>query len=136
MRHRSRAVLIGALGCLVLLCTCRRAAPILVHGAARLEWDQTVGYPDELRRYRFIAYVDNEQYALATPDCVMRETAAHFTCSAALPALPPGRHTLRLAARELDGLGRESGKSAAVRVVVIQPPPDTDRQTPTRSTGP
>lgn len=113
---------------LLVACTaaaCRQAPSSTVPGgglAAResLEWDQHAWDADELARYTYVAYVDGIANLLVTASCgEPNPDSLTATCSAPVPAMQPGQHTLELATRlAIDGTVLESERSAPLSVTI------------------
>jgi glucose/arabinose dehydrogenase len=123
----SRPVLIL---CCVLVAGCKKApAPPstgspaeiqTINGTERLGWNQPAANSAELSVIAYALYVDGARREVAPVSCADVAGAGGFTCSAALPALTAGSHTLELAAFIADGAQvLESGRSPALRVSVI-----------------
>jgi glucose/arabinose dehydrogenase len=82
----------------------------------RLGWVQQAANAPELATYQFALYVDGARTTLTGVNCATAGNA--FDCSAALPLLSTGTHTLELAAFVADGaLTLESARSAPLRVI-------------------
>src|SRR5262249_59359951 len=92
------------------------AEPIL--GNERIGWDQRAGDNVELSGLRYAIYVDNARSELAGVTCADSATDAGYACSAQLPRMTAGTHTLELAAFLQDGSLPESSRSAALLVTV------------------
>ncbi len=89
-----------------------------ITGAERFGWDQPAADAGELASFRYALYVDDVRSEAADVSCAPGQSAGRFACTAALPALSTGTHTIRVAAFVLDGgTVRESSRSAAVRVM-------------------
>jgi glucose/arabinose dehydrogenase len=83
----------------------------------RLGWTQPSPDTADIAALQFALYVDGTRTTLTGAGCT--RAAAAFECSAVLPALTPGTHTLELAAFINDGsVTAESTRSAPLRVVV------------------
>jgi glucose/arabinose dehydrogenase len=90
-----------------------------ISGTERLGWDQTAATQAELQTFRYAIYVDGTRAVLADATCSTAVTAAGFQCSARLPSMTPGQHTLELAAFvTTSGVITESPRSAPFRVNV------------------
>jgi hypothetical protein len=88
-----------------------------VTGVERLGWDQPAADAGELASFRYALYVDQARGEAADVTCAAGQSSAGFSCTARLPAMSNGVHTLQVAAFVLDGaVTRESSRSAAVRV--------------------
>lgn len=89
-----------------------------INGSERFGWDQPAADAGEVASFRFALYVDDARSEASEVACAASPTSGRFACTAALPALSSGTHTLQVAAFVLDGGAiRESTRSAAVRVV-------------------
>jgi glucose/arabinose dehydrogenase len=89
-----------------------------ITGRERVGWLQTAENPNDATFLRFALYVDGTRRVLEGESC---QTASPTTldCSAPLPALTPGVHTLELASFITQGDSViESTRSAAIRVTV------------------
>ena len=87
-------------------------------GSERIGWNQTVQASQSIQQFRFAAYIDNRSRAnLASVQCAASGTANVFNCSAALPQMSQGRHSLQLSA--FDGAGVESAPSAELVLNVV-----------------
>ena len=73
----------------------------------------------ELALIRYAVYVDGTRSELAGVSCASSATTAGFACSARLPALSAGSHTLQLASFVIDGSVLESARSASLSVTVV-----------------
>ena len=67
-----------------------------VTGAERLGWTQTAADSHELSTFRQAIYVDGARAELTGVSCQPPSSplSADFVCSAPLPTMPPGPHTL------------------------------------------
>lgn len=85
-----------------------------VTGAERLGWTQTAADSRELSTFRYAIYVDGARAELSGAACQppSSPSSASFECSAPLPAMPAGAHTLELATFIVDGNILESVRSA------------------------
>jgi aldose sugar dehydrogenase len=83
-------------------------------GSERLGWNQSSADPAELPTYQYVAYVDGARSDLADVSCVPAG-ATQVSCSARLPTMSPGSHTIELAT--VRG-GVESERSAPLTVNV------------------
>ena len=89
-----------------------------VTGDERFGWDQPAADAGELASFRYALYVDDVRSEAADVSCTPGQVSGRFTCTARLPALASGTHSLQVAAYVLDGdATRESTRSAIVRVV-------------------
>jgi hypothetical protein len=89
-----------------------------ITGSERFGWDQPAADAGELASFRYALYVDDTRSEAADVSCVAGSSSGRFACTAGLPAMSAGAHTLQIAAFVLDaGAVRESTRSASVRVV-------------------
>ena len=90
-----------------------------INGTERLGWTQRATDAVELATVRYAIYVDGTRSELAGASCAAAAAADGFACSARLPTLTAGAHTLELASFTSDGSLLESARSAALRVTVV-----------------
>ncbi len=84
----------------------------------RLGWTQVAPDAGDLTILQFALYVDGTRMALGSATC--GRAGADFECSALLPPLSPGSHTLELASFVMDGSAiAESPRSPPLRVVAV-----------------
>ena len=102
-----------------------------ITGAERIGWDQRAGDAVELAGISYVIYVDGTRMPLADVACASAASAAGYACSARLPAMTAGAHTLQLASTVDDGGLQESARSASLNVTVaaqtageLRPPSD------------
>jgi len=95
------------------------AANETINGTERIGWDQPAADAVELASIRYAIYVDGRRGEVTGADCVPSAGAARFSCSARLPPLPPGTHTLQLASFVVDGAMLESARSGVLTVTVV-----------------
>ena len=82
-------------------------------------WDQFVADPSRLAAYLFVAYVDGNRMPLPDARCDAGTAPTQFVCSAQLPSMTVGAHTLELAAVDTtDGGQDESPRSGALNLNV------------------
>jgi glucose/arabinose dehydrogenase len=92
---------------------------VQVSGNERIGWSQPADDAGQVASLQFVIYVDGVRTPLTGLTCSSTPTASGFDCSAPLPPLTPGSHTLELASVVVDDTGvLESGRSAPLRVVV------------------
>ena len=92
---------------------------VTIRGNERLGWDQTAATQAELQTFRYAIYVDGTRSVLSDATCATVVTAAGFQCSARLPPMTPGQHSLELAAfTTTSGVIAESPRSPPIRVNV------------------
>ena len=90
-----------------------------INGTERLGWTQRAADAVELAAMRYAIYVDGTRSELGGASCAPAAAADGFACSARLPTLTAGAHTLELASFITDGSLLESARSAALRVTVV-----------------
>ena len=108
--------------CLVIAACSKKPSPAAppgdsITGRERIGWDQAAADGTEVASLRYAVYVDGVRSELTGASCTAAAQAG-FSCSAPLPALSAGSHTLELASFVADGLVVESAKSAPLRVTV------------------
>ena len=92
---------------------------IPVTGTERIGWLQQAADAGQLGLFQYVIYVDGIRTSLTGVSCGATATAEGFDCSAALPSMSPGTHTLELASVLVDPSGLlESARSAPLRVVM------------------
>jgi glucose/arabinose dehydrogenase len=114
-----------ALGLLVACGDRRPPAPVpsppgsdTITGRERIGWTQQATDGVEVSTFSFAMYVDGARRVLTGVACG-QSSAAGFDCSAALPPLTPGSHTLELASFITSGADvLESARSAPLQVTV------------------
>jgi hypothetical protein len=90
-----------------------------ISGTERIGWDQAADSPEHLAMLRFMIYVDNQRRDLSDFACDGNAGANnHYPCSARLPSLTPGPHTLALVSSVLGQPNLESPQSHPLSVVV------------------
>ena len=100
-----------------------------ITGNERIGWDQRASDAVELGTFRYAVYVDGTRSDLAGVTCATTSTDGTFACSAPLPTLSRGAHTIELASFIVDGNTFESARSSALRLTVGITAPSGD-QTP------
>jgi glucose/arabinose dehydrogenase len=91
---------------------------VSVMPGARLGWLQPAADATELASLQFALYIDGGRTTLAGATCSESGSGPDFECSAVLPSLSTGTHTLELASFVIDGTTTlESPRSPALRVV-------------------
>jgi glucose/arabinose dehydrogenase len=116
--------LLVVLGACVVLVACNDDPPTTpppsnserITGNERIGWDQPAANASELASFRYAIYVDGTRSELTDVACSATAGPAGFACSAGLPSMTAGSHTLEIAAFVVDGAVLESGKSASLRV--------------------
>lgn len=88
-----------------------------ITGNERMAWDQSAADATELSSFRYAIYVDGTRSELSGVNCAAAQSG--FTCSAPLPSMTPGAHTLEVASFVMDGATvLESTRSSSLRVLV------------------
>ena len=103
-----------------------------INGTERIGWDQRAADTVELAAISYVLYVDGTRTPLTAVTCATEAAAAGFACSARLPALSAGAHTLQLASFVTDGTVLESERSASLSVSVV---PQTSAAVQPRTTA-
>jgi aldose sugar dehydrogenase len=86
-----------------------------VSGSERIGWNQSAPDGNGLSSFRYVAYVDGQRSDLMDVSCVQAGT--QLSCSARLPTMSQGSHTIELATVPSDG-GPESERSSPLQVNV------------------
>ena len=88
-----------------------------ISGNERLGWSQSASSASELATFRYAAYVDGNRAELGGVSC--GGSSAPFACSASMPQMSPGSHSIELVSFVVDnGTTVESGRSAVLRVTL------------------
>ena len=88
-----------------------------ITGRERIGWSQPADNAAQVATFDFAAYVDGTRRVLEGDTCTGGGPA--FDCSAQLPSLTPGQHSIQLAAFVISGgVTLESERSAALQVTV------------------
>lgn len=90
-------------------------APIPVKGTERIAWDQASPPGGWIVAYQFSAFVDGVRQALPGASC-SPVFCTQCTCSAPLPRMSDGTHSLSIAARDV--FGQESAPSVPISLAV------------------
>jgi glucose/arabinose dehydrogenase len=88
----------------------------LLNGSERIGWDQAARDGNGPSSFRFVIYVDGQRSDLTDVSCV-QAGATQLSCSARLPTMSQGSHTIELASILVDG-GAESDRSSPIQVNV------------------
>lgn len=91
---------------------------VQVSGGERLGWSQQAANASELSTFQYAIYIDGSRALLSGASCGAIAASAGFDCSAPLPIITPGSHTIELAAFAVDGGVLESAKSPPLRVTL------------------
>ena len=87
---------------------------------ARLGWRQSAADAGQAASFQYALYVDGTQTMLAGVTCANPSSGSGFDCSAVLPTLTTGTHTLELSAIVVDGSSTlESPRSSPLQVVAV-----------------
>ncbi len=91
----------------------------VVNGSSRIGWDQRSDSESDLVFLHFVIYVDGARTELGDASCSTPAGSAGFPCTATLPSMSAGQHTLALASYVFQGAEViESAKSAPLTVTV------------------
>jgi len=88
--------------------------PVNVTGTEKIGWDQPASGTSQLAGYQYLGYVDNVPQVLTNVSCGSASANGAFPCSATLPRMTVGSHTLELAAQELSGSRLIGDRSPAI----------------------
>src|SRR5262245_36155211 len=66
-----------------------------INGTERIGWDQPAADAVDLAAIRYAIYVDGARAEAAGVTCAASSTSAGFACTARLPTLSPGAHSLQ-----------------------------------------
>jgi hypothetical protein len=106
-----------------VLAACGGSPPVpsgteTITGVERFGWDQPAADAGELGSFRYALYLDGARSEASDVSCTTGPSTGRFACTARLPDMPAGVHTLEVAAFVLDGGAlRESTRSASLRVL-------------------
>ena len=93
---------------------------VRVMPGARLGWRQSAADAGLAASFQYALYIDGAQTILADVTCASAATGSGSDCSAVLPSLSIGTHTLELSALVVDGSDTlESPRSTPLRVVAV-----------------
>ena len=93
---------------------------VRVMPGARLGWRQGAVDVDQALSYQYVLYIDGTRTILSGATCGGPGGSDGFECSAVLPNLSIGPHTLELSTLVADGsVTAESARSAPLRVVAV-----------------
>ena len=95
------------------------AASETINGSERIGWDQPASEAVELATMGYAVYVDGKRLELTGVTCASVSAGAGFPCTARLPAMSAGSHTLELASFVNDGALLESARSAPLHVTLV-----------------
>jgi glucose/arabinose dehydrogenase len=89
-------------------------------GNERFGWDQVAATSAELATLRYLVYVDGAAGAeLQDASCAATPDAGGFACSARLPPMSPGLHSLALSAFIEEDVRLESARSSPLNVILV-----------------
>ena len=90
-----------------------------ITGRERFGWIQAAGSTEDLAIYKYALYVDGQRRVIEGETCTPAAGGTSADCSAPLPTLTAGRHTLEVAALFLwDGAIIEGQKSVVLEVIL------------------
>jgi glucose/arabinose dehydrogenase len=101
-----------------------------ITGRERIGWAQLAVDSAQLATFGYAVYVDGTRNVLTGESCAAAGDSGTFECSAPLPSMTPGQHTIELASFIVSGdTVLESERSAVLRVTVTgsTTPADTTR---------
>jgi hypothetical protein len=139
---------LGIVVCCLTLIACDRKSPPpppvvdppatsqTISGTERLGWNQAAADAVELATIGYVIYVDGVRTELAGVTCASAATATGFPCSARLPPMSAGPHTLQLASFVNDGSILESARSGALRVTLVAQVMSEGQSVRSAATGP
>ena len=115
--------------CAALTAGCNNSRPVppsvptpgtqRITGRERLGWDQAASSPSELAALRYAIYIDGTRSELQNASCDSTPGVSGYLCSAQLPTLTPGTHTIALASFIVDGTSVLEGvRSGDLQVLV------------------
>jgi len=90
-----------------------------INGSERIGWDQHAGDTVELAAIHYVVYVDGSRRDLSDVNCGTTASSSGYPCTARLPTMNAGSHTLELASYVQDNSLLESGRSAPLQVTVV-----------------
>jgi hypothetical protein len=95
--------------------------PQTITGNEHLSWNQQAADSTTLASIRYAIYVDSTRSELTGASCPATSVTTAFACTAPLPGMSPGAHTLALASFIVTATGTvlESAQSSPLQVVVV-----------------
>ena len=88
-----------------------------VKGTEKMAWDQPAPSTAELAQYTYVVYVDGTRTTLSNATCGSTAAQTGYPCTAPLPTLSVGQHTLQVAAViSSGGTTVEGDRSTAITV--------------------
>src|SRR5262245_25428646 len=95
------------------------SGPINVKGTEKLGWDQAADSASQLAGYQYLGYVDGAPQVLANAVCGSTASSnGTFPCTASLPQMTAGLHSVTLAAQQTTGSQLTSPQSAPIQLNV------------------
>jgi hypothetical protein len=92
-----------------------------ISGSEKIGWEHELVPTTRLVDYQYSVYVDDVLTPLVSPACTLR-TELMAECSAKLPALPPGPHSLRIVVIRLNGASPTPSHPSRPLAVNVAPP--------------
>lgn len=89
---------------------------VQISGGERLGWNQQAPNAAELGSFQYAIYIDGVRSELTGTSCGTTAVTAGFECSAPLPGMSTGLHTIELASFIVAGSVLESARSSPLRV--------------------
>jgi glucose/arabinose dehydrogenase len=112
---------------LVLLCICSTvlvfgqvtsSPPVVIHGSERIGWSQRAADTAQLQSLQYVVYLDGVRSQLNQASCETTPGPEGYACTAPLPAMSSGTHTIELGT-QFKGYGSESPRSTRLLVRVL-----------------
>jgi aldose sugar dehydrogenase len=95
------------------------ATSVTINGSERIGWDQPAADAVELATINYAIYVDGTRSDASGVTCASSATSVGFACTARLPLMSPGSHTLQISSFVNDGGVLESARSAGLQVTLV-----------------
>ncbi|MGH9141171.1 MAG: PQQ-dependent sugar dehydrogenase [Vicinamibacterales bacterium] len=89
-----------------------------INGSERIGWDQAAADAVELAIFGYAIYVDGARTVASDVSCASAPNDTTFACTARLPSMTAGAHTLELASFVDQGTLLESARSAPLHVML------------------
>jgi len=105
------------------------ATPTSPSGPHTVSWDQLAPTLQVVNSYSFTAVIDGSPASRLAASCSATSTAGSFTCSAPIPTLPAGAHTLAVITTDANGASSPVSNSVSFTV------PSTSRSTTSSMTA-
>ncbi len=93
--------------------------PTIIGGNERLGWDQAADSDAQIATFRYIAYVDGQPVDLTAASCSRASPEGPFSCSAPLPPMSFGLHTIAIAT-SIQGSSLQSSRSNSLLLLVVR----------------